>query len=377
LHFIISAEKIRIINQTKTNSLVKYYATVFSGIIAALLISSFVSQAHAADLRALLVPTSDKVDASYIGVRLITLEYPAGSSLSQALDGQLQRISFTLNGTAGQQLNGTAGQQDETGVSQLINSINAALLEANSPAQATAVTVSYSAVLRGDPMRTTISYKTEIEPTLENYVLEVQGSSQIIDLEWRGIAINNAVVLNAPEIGEIDVNHPVGLLQALYPDLADKLLNSQARDIFEEPILNFKPFDFPMASWHRLFDPVGAYGGVVDLQGTEGASVLTVYSYGEGSIREGVHLPEEKDASANIDGANAAVHSSTPPPSGQITVAGYSDDQESGGTEFATVTADAPAGVQTATGGFPIQVLLILGGMMGAVAIFVLLKARK
>ncbi|MDF2769688.1 MAG: hypothetical protein K0S91_2523, partial [Nitrososphaeraceae archaeon] len=31
----------------------------------------------------------------------------------------------------------------------------------------------------------------------------------------------------------------------------------------------------------------------------------------------------------------------------------------------------------TATGGFPIQVLLVLGGMMGAVAVFVLLKARK
>ena len=32
---------------------------------------------------------------------------------------------------------------------------------------------------------------------------------------------------------------------------------------------------------------------------------------------------------------------------------------------------------ETATGGFPIQVLLVLGGMMGAVAVFVLLKTRK
>jgi hypothetical protein len=31
----------------------------------------------------------------------------------------------------------------------------------------------------------------------------------------------------------------------------------------------------------------------------------------------------------------------------------------------------------TATGGFPLQVLLVLGGMMGAVAVFVLVKARK
>ena len=141
--------------------------------------------------------------------------------------------------------------------------------------------------------------------------------------------------------------------------------------------MNFKGFDFPMASWHTLFDPVGTSGGSVDLQGTEGASVLSVYAYGEGSIREGVHLAEEKDASANIDGASVAVHSITPPPSAQITVAGYSNAQESGGTEFAVVTADAPAGVQTSTGGFPIQVLLVFGGMMGAIAIFILYKARK
>ena len=342
---------------------------VLPGLIASLLISSFVSQAQAADLRALLVPSRDKIDASYIGVKTITLNYPSGSSLSQTFDGQLKRISFALNGTA--------GQQDETGVSRLINSINAALLEAKSPALATAVSVSYSAVLRGDPTRTTIAYKTEIEPTLEKYVLEVQGTTQTIDLEWRGIAIKSPVILNAPEIGEIDVNHPVGLLQALYPAVAEELLNSEAREILEDPLLNFKAFDFPMASWHWLFDPVGAYGGQVDLQGTEGASVLSVYSYGEGSIREGVQHPEEKDASVNIDGAAVAVHSTTPSPSGQITVAGYSVEQEAEGTEFATVTADAPAGVQTSSGGFPIHVLLILGGMMGAVAIFVLIKARK
>ena len=377
MRFIISAEKrlcqepekIRIINQTETNYLVKYSATVFSGIIAALLISSFVSQAHAADLRALLVPVRDSMVPSYIGVKTITLNYPAGSSLSQELDGEIQRISFTLNGTA--------GQQDDTGISQLINSINAALLEANSPAQASAVTVSYSAVLRGDPTRAIISYKAELEPTLENYVLAVQEGSQIIDLEWRGIAINTPVVVNAPDIGEIDINHPAGIFQALYPNVADKLLNSQASEIMEDPIMNFKGFDFPMASWHRLFDPVGTYGGSVDLQGTEGASVLSVYAYGEGSLREGVHLAEEKDVSANIDGADVSVHSITPPPSAQITVTGFSNVQESEGAEFATVTADAPEGVQTSSGGFPIQVLLVLGGMMGAIALFVLFKARK
>jgi hypothetical protein len=350
---------------------VKYYATITSGVIAALLISSFVSQAFAADLQALVVPTRESMVPSYIGVKTITLNYPSGSSISQALDGENRRVSFTLNGTA--------SEEDTTGVTNLIGEINNALLEARSPAHASSVTVSYNAVLRGDAERTTISYKTEIKPTIESYVLEVQESagSQLIDLEWRGIVINDPIVVNAPDIGEIDINHPAGLLQAFYPDVASGILSSPAGEIFEEPLMDYKAFDFPMANWHQLFDPVGAYGGGVGLQGTEGASVLSVYAYGEGSLREGVHLAEEKDATATIDGVNVAVHSITPPPSAQITVAGYSDEQLSGDTEFAVVTADAPAGVQTSTGGFPIQVLLVLGGMMGAIAIFILYKARK
>lgn len=369
MRFIIFAEKIRIINQTETSFLVKYFATVLSGVIAALLISSFASQAYGADLQAFLVPSRDSTVASYIGVKTLTLTYPEGSSLAQELDGETRRISFSVNGTA--------GQQNSSGVGEAINAINAALLEAKSPVQATKATISYTAVLRGDPTRTTISYKTEIKPTLEKFVLQNQGGSQIIDLEWRGIAIGSPVVLTAPDIGEIDVNHPIGLLQNLHPDIATKLSNTEAREIFEEPILDFKSFDFPLANWHQLFDPVGAYGGSSGLQGTEGATVLSVYAFGEGSLREGVHEAEEKDASVNIDGVNVQVHSTTPPPSGQITVAGYSDEQEANGAEFASVSPNAPEGVQTSTGGFPIQVLLVLGGMMGAVAIFVLLKARK
>jgi hypothetical protein len=348
---------------------VKFYAAVYSGLIAALLLSSIVSQAYAADLKALLVPSRDKTEASYIGVRTITITYPAGSSLAQELDGESKRIDFSLNGTA--------GAHNDTGMAQVINSVNRALAEVKSPAQASSSILQYNAVLRGEPTRTIISYKVEIRPTLENFVLSSDSSGDLIDLEWRGITIKDPVVVNAPDIGEINVNYPVGLLQALYPNIAEKLLSTQAKEIMQEPILNFEAFDFPMASWHQLFDPVGAYGGGVGLQGTEGASVLSVYAYGEGSLREGVHLAEEKDVSVSVDGSEVTVHSNTPPPSGQITVAGYSNEQESDGAEFALVTLDAPAGVQTSSGGFPIQVLLVLGGMMGAIAIFILYKARK
>jgi len=350
---------------------VKYFILVDSGILAILLISVFVTPAYAADLAASLNPESGLSEASFRGVRTLTFEYPAGSTLAQELNGQNQRIEFTLNGTA--------TGQNNTGMSELIAALNRALVQADSPVQASQAVVSYSGVLRGGPTSTVISYRVDLHPTLERFVLqggEGAQTGQLVDLEWRGITITEPIVVNAPDIGQININYPIGLLQALYPSLAQKLENSQAREVLNQPILNFEDFNAPMTTWHVLFDPVGAYGGSVGLE-TGGAQALSVYSLGESSLREGAHGIKESDATATIDGATVTVHSSTPPPSGQIQIAGYSDHRESGGAWYSIVTAEAPEGAQTSTGGFPIQVLLVLGGMMGAIAIFILFKARK
>ena len=349
----------------------KYFTLVVSGILAVLLISVFVTQAYAVDLSAALNPAEDTGEASYRGVRSITLEYPAGSSLAQELDGQNRRVEFSLNGTA-------TGQND-TGMSGLIAALNRALVQADSPVQASQAVVSYSGVVRGGPTSTVISYRIDLQPTLERIVLqggEDNQTDRVVDLEWRGIAINEPLVVNAPDVGQININYPIGLLQALYPSLAQKFEGTQAMEILNQPILNFEEFNVPMTTWHVLFDPVGAYGGSVGLE-TGGAQALSVYSLGESSLREGAHTIEERDATATIDGAAVNVHSTTPPPSGQIQIAGYSDHRESGGTWYSIVTAEAPEGAQTSTGGFPIQVLLVLGGMMGAIAIFILFKSRK
>jgi hypothetical protein len=354
---------------------------VIIGVLALILLVPHVG--YAADLSAFLVPDQDRAEVSYIGVRTITLQYPAGSSLAQEFNGKNERIQFTLNRTSNQQLqqqNDNNNNNSTTGMDQLINATNKALLEAQSPAQISEAELAYSGVIKGGPTSMTLSYRVELKPTLEKFVLQQgEGGQQadVIDLEWRSVVVKDSVIVNAPQYGNMNINRPIGLLQVLYPDFASKLENTQAREIMEDPLLNFEDFNAPMNSWHVLFDPVGAYGGSVGLNETEGAKALSVYSLGESSLREGAHVAEEKDATITIDGAEVNVHSQNPPPSGQIQIAGYANHQEREGVEFATVTSEAPEGVQTSTGGFPIQVLLVLGGMMGAIAVFILFKSRK
>src|SRR5919112_3520629 len=136
---IIGNPGIKVINERDRRLFVKYFTIVLSGILAVLLISVFVTQAYAVDLAASLNPDSDISQASYVGVRTLTLQYPAGSSLAQELDGKNQRIEFSLNSTT------TTGQND-TGMSGLVAALNRALVQAQSPVQASQALVSYSGV---------------------------------------------------------------------------------------------------------------------------------------------------------------------------------------------------------------------------------------
>ena len=105
------------------------------------------------------------------------------------------------------------------------------------PVQASQAEVTYTGLLE-EVLLTLISYRVDLQPTLESYVLQSgEAGNQVVDLEWRGIAINEPLVVNAPDVGQININYPIGLLQVLYPSLAQKFENTQATEVLNEPIL--------------------------------------------------------------------------------------------------------------------------------------------
>jgi hypothetical protein len=324
--------------------------------------------AYANQMTVFLVTESDKADAIFTGIRFITIQYPPGSQLAKEFDGKNERVTFTMNST-------------EDGMNQLISTINQVLrTEKQSPVQIVNATLDYTASIRGEADKVSLAYKVVLKPTISRFVLE-RNSEQgtIVDLDWRGIVINQPIILDSQEYGMINVNYPIGLLQVTHPDFAQKILNSSAAQIMNDPLFTFQEIGAPMDRWHFLFDPTGSQAGAAGAGYIEEgqSKVVSIYSLGESSFREGTHSAVEKNAVATIDGTQMSLHASTPPPSGQIQLTGFARTAQAGGGELAFVTSQAPAGTTTATGGFPIQVLLVLGGMMGAVAIFVLLKARK
>lgn len=357
----------------------KSLSVIAATLFAALLSLGMVPSALANDMNAVLIPERNKAEGHFIAVKNVELRYPAGSGIASQLDDKTHRVQFTISGA----MNST-----ENGISNAISAFNAAMIGAGSPVQVTEMRLTYTGVVKGGPTSTLISYKIEAVPLMERFVLSEntgeEGVSEIVDLEWRGIHVTQPIVVTPSENvegvdGEMEINMPIGLIEELYPDLAQEIQSTNAMEIFGDPILDFEAFDQTIDTWHFLFDPSGSLvESSAFFREESGAKVVSIYSLGESSFREGTFEAEEHDVTANIGGAEVLVHSQVPAPSGQIQVAGFSNaDVSQPDAEFATVTADAPEGFSTATGGFPIQVLLVLGGMMGAIAVFILWKARK
>ena len=339
------------------------------------MIFSAVPHAFANDMNASLIPERNEAEGSFIGVKNVELRYSAGSAIAAQLGDEIKRVKFNLAGNA---------NSTDNSISNAIVAFNNAMVASKSPMQVTSMNLTYTAVVKPGETSTLISYKIEARTTMEGFVLnrgtESALAGDIVDFEWRGVHVTESIILDSPELGEMEVNKAIGLMAALYPEVAEEIESSAAAEIFNEPILDFRKFDQSMETWHFLFDPSGSLAeSSAYFREESGAKVVSIYSLGESSFREGTFEAEEKDASANIGGTEVQVHSQVPAPSGQIQVAGFSDNDETASqdAEFAMVTIETPEGVQSATGSFPVQVLLIFGGMMGAIAVLILWKARK
>ena len=334
-----------------------------------ILIPTAISQSFASQMEVFLLPERDAADPVFTSVRFITLVYEPGSELAKVFNGTNERITFTLNSTT-------------QGMKELQNTMNEAILrEKHSLIQLNNSKLEYTAQIRGDEDRAQISYKIKFAPHITNYVLPSNSTSnKALDLDWRSVVVQGPLTVTVPKYGEFDINYPIGPVKALYPEVAQKLESvEQSKKIFDTPLLDYEEIGFPMDRWHFLFDPTGSQASAAGAgYAEEGESkVVSVFSLGESSFREGTHAAQESSISTTIDGSKVNIKSSDPPPSAQIQISGFAQIKKISNAEIAFVSPTGPSGTTTATGGFPIQVLLILGGMMGAVAILVLIKARK
>lgn len=352
IRFITAPEDIEFMNRALPVSL----------LVLSVLILGPVSPAFAAQLNWDAKTYESAQTPKFIFQRTAFLEYGDGGSIADALRGQGVSIAFSADSAS-------EGAQD------LIDKINESLIEARSTVRVTDVKLEYSATMVGRGDHTSVDYRVVLVPTMEGFLIREyqEGSPALFDAAWRGIKIDGPVMITSEEHGPVDVNQPISFFTALYPDVASQI-TGEARSILEMGLIDASGIgNQPLTNWHFLFDPTGIAADTARFGFSGAKVVVSSFTMGESSIREGVVREIEFKATFTSD-QTYRVRTVQSGDAANIFLSGYASPDTLAGHEVFGVSAVAPAGAtQSPTGSFPVFIIYGMTGMAvaGAVGFFV------
>lgn len=296
-------------------------------------------------------PNSDVAYAKMVYQRSINIDYSDGGKLAE-MNGKTEKISFT------------AGSSNP-GVQSLIANLNSYIVSQGSQAQISDLTLEYKSILTGRTTSMSVDYTVVLRPTIENFVIK-QGSGNaptLLDVDWRGFGAIGPVVINTPTYGDVEVNLPMSSFEKFTPSLALLLKASDAAELLSIRLMDGDEIKAqPIGNWHFLFDPTGI-GADASQYGFQTGSVISSFTMGESSLREGLIREQVNESTFNSD-KTYQITSFESSGNASIDIIGFANRDTLGTSEIFGVTPNAPEGyASTSSGEFPAFILYGMAGM--------------
>lgn len=330
-------------------------------------------EANAAQISAIIVPEFDRGEGKFTGYKFLEMDYPPGSALANEFAGATERYSFYLNGA-----------ENPGAVSGVISAMNRNLNGIASGMQVTSLSLQYTATVKGAEDRVEAALKVDLMPSFSKVIIggnsTKPNSHFVLDADWRGLQISEPVYVIFQNGTRVDINSPAQALGFRHPQALARIASSEsARQLLYSPVLDFGDIGrMDLNKWDSLFDPtksqVSAAGLSSDVN-TGSAKVISVYSLGQCSLKQGCPGDQQSTVNVTVNDIPVTLRLITPQPNAQIQIAGYASVQDLQGAQVFDVSLKDAA--PQPNGSFPMQVLLVFGGLMGAIAAFVLIKARR
>ena len=301
-------------------------------------------------------------DASYFSMKYLKnvgVQYPDGGQIAELLRGHRAELTASVG----------AGTPESDRIAEMITS---SMLANGSQARVQDIDVEYTATLRGGNEGALIDYKVEVNGTLAGYVIRpLDGSNPaVVDMGWRDMSIDGPVMLGGAEI-----NMPMSFIEAELPGLARAMAGSEAEALLRAPLMDSSfILTQPLTNWHSLFDPTGISvdASLFGISDEIAGFVVTEYTMGESSFREGIQIETKKNASFAAD-REYNVRTTQSADNANIGVIGFAQLDTIDGLEIVGVFPTAPANTaDTSTGDFPVFIMYGMAGVaaVGAVAFF-------
>ncbi len=332
---------------------------IFSVLLVTLIIFTTSTSAWAAQLEAKINPDNITSDFEMKYQRTIFIEYEEGGQIADLL----RQNSWTNTVTA---------DSSDPGVADLINKLNQKLLSDGSNTKISDLNIDYSVTLTGRPLNTAIDYKLILDGSLSGYIIKKDQIRTLIDMGWRGMSVDGPVVVNG-----VEINLPGSAMKENEGTVYSQIAGTEADSIFNAPLINANGIkNQPLTNWHFLFDPTGinvdasTFGLAEEISGF----VVSGYTMGESSLREGRQVEQVKEASFTAD-RNYIVRSVQSADNANLKVIGFGVVDSLDGVEIIGVTPTPPEGyATTSTGGFPVGIIYGMAAMaaIGGGAIFII-----
>jgi len=326
-------------------------AIFLSILLTTLIVIGTSAPAWAAQMDARINPNAETSPFKMTYQKTVFIEYPEGGNLFDALKGH----EWTVSGTA---------DSTDPGVNSLLHELNRGIANDGSQAQISDLDVTYDFHLKARNINTSIDYRVVLEGTLSDYVITQDSQRTLIDLGWRGLSTDKEIVVD-----DVEINIPLNVLRDNEPEAYAFLEGTEAEEVLGKHLINA---DFileqPMTNWHFLFDPTGINvdAGTFGLNEEISGFVVSTWTMGESSIREGRQVEREFDAEIMAD-KPYVVRSVQSADTSNLSTIGFGALDTLDGVEIAGVTPTPPDSyMTTSTGDFPI---LIVYGMAGAAAV--------
>ena len=311
-------------------------------------------------------PNSDTAIAKMTYQRSINIDYSDGGNLAD-MNGLNKEISFSADSS-------------NPSVQSLISKLNLYILSNNSQAQITDLTVEYRSLMTGRSTSMSVDYTVILHPTINNFVIK-QGSGNdptLIDVDWRGFGVVGPVVINTPAYGDVEINLPISTFERFTPALALSIKASDAGQLVNTRLMDGDEIKAqPIGNWHFLFDPTGI-GADASQYGFQTGSVISSFTMGESSLREGLIREQVNESAFNSD-KTYRITSFESSGNASIDIIGFANRDTLGSSEIFGVTPNAPEGyASTSTGEFPAFILYGMAGMaaMGGAAMLLISKRK-
>ena len=312
-------------------------------------------------------PNSDTAIAKMTYQRSVNIDYSDGGKLAETMNGKYEKISFSADSS-------------NPSVQSLISKINSYVLSEGSQALVTELSLDYKSVLTGRATSMSVDYSITLHPTIHNFVIKAGSGNDptLLDVDWRGFGVLGPVVINTPTYGDVEINLPISSFEKFTPSLALSLKASDAAEILSTRLMDGDEIKAqPIGNWHFLFDPTGI-GADASQYGFETGSVISSFTMGESSLREGLIREQIHQATLSSD-KMYLVTSYESSGNASIDIIGFANRDTLGNSEIFGVTPNAPEGyASTSSGEFPAFILYGMAGMaaLGGVAMMMISKRK-